>query len=100
VPFGGYNRQNGGREYRGIRTTRYTYVRDLKGPRLLFDNLEDPAQMNNLVGQPEFAQLEEELENILLQKLVEANDQFLPGQAYLDRWGYKLNANGIIPYAP
>ncbi|WP_150107556.1 sulfatase family protein [Pedosphaera parvula] len=100
VPFGEYSRQHGGREYRGIRTTRYTYVRDLNGPWLLFDNLEDPAQMDNLVGQPECAQLEEDLEKILLQKLAEANDQFLPGQAYLDRWGYKLNANGIIPYTP
>jgi arylsulfatase A-like enzyme len=100
APFGEFNRQNGGREYRGIRTTRYTYVRDLDGPWLLFDNLEDPAQLNNLAGQPAFAGLEVELEEILLQKLAAANDEFLPGQAYLDKWRYKLDSTGKIPYTP
>jgi arylsulfatase A-like enzyme len=31
-PFGQWTRQQGGREYRGVRTKRYTYVRDLGGP--------------------------------------------------------------------
>jgi arylsulfatase A-like enzyme len=100
VPFGEYSRQSGGREYRGIRTTRYTYVRDLSGPWLLFDNELDPLQMNNLVGRPDFEQLQALLEENLVQKLVDTKDQFLPAQAYLDQWGYKLNATGSIPYTP
>ena len=32
VPFGEFTTNGGGREYRGIRNERYTYVRDLKGP--------------------------------------------------------------------
>jgi hypothetical protein len=44
-----------GREYRGLRTKRYTYVRALAGPWLLFDNLADPYQMDNLIGEPEYA---------------------------------------------
>ena len=48
-PFGEWHRGQG-REYRGVRTRRYTYVRDLKGPWLLYDNRADPFQLNNLVG--------------------------------------------------
>ena len=100
VPFGEYSREHGGREYRGIRTTRYTYVRDLNGPWLLFDNELDPAQMHNLAGHPEFANLQALLEERLLKKLADAKDQFLPAQHYLNQWGYKLNAAGTIPYTP
>jgi arylsulfatase A-like enzyme len=32
VPFGQWTRSRGGKEYRGVRTARYTYVRDLNGP--------------------------------------------------------------------
>ena len=34
---------------------RYTYVRDLAGPWLLYDNDTDPYQLNNLVDQPDYA---------------------------------------------
>ncbi len=47
-PFGQWDRSSGGREYRGVRTRRYTYVRDLKGPWLLYDNETGPVP----VGQP------------------------------------------------
>jgi len=43
TPFGEWIRRKGGREYRGIRTARYTYVRSLQGPWLLYDNQEDPT---------------------------------------------------------
>jgi arylsulfatase A-like enzyme len=35
--------------YRGIRTPRYTYVRDSDGQWLLYDNVSDPYQMQNLL---------------------------------------------------
>jgi len=38
TPFGEWTRHQGGREYRGLRTTRYTYARSLDGPWLLYDN--------------------------------------------------------------
>ena len=43
-PFGEFERRNGGKEYRGIRTKRYTYVIDRQKPWLLYDNVEDPYQ--------------------------------------------------------
>ena len=54
VPFHQWNYKLGGREYRGVRTEQYTYVRDLNGPWLLYDNVNDPYQMNNVVDQLEF----------------------------------------------
>ena len=55
--------------YRAIRTSRHTYVRHLEGPWLLFDDEHDPNQMNNLVGKPENAALQRELETRLQAEL-------------------------------
>jgi len=98
APFGNWNRQKGGKEYRGIRTTRYTYVRDLKGPWLLFDNRTDPCQMKNLVNEPEFAKVQAELDATLTHKLKAIGDEFLPGDEYIKKWGYKLDEEGSVPY--
>jgi arylsulfatase A-like enzyme len=97
-PFGEWTRQKGGREYRGLRTRRYTYVRSLDGPWLLYDNENDPYQMNNLVGKTEHAALQAELEAMLTARLKETNDRFLPGAEYVAKWGYKIDANGTVPY--
>lgn len=100
APFGEWERRNGGREYRGVRTERYTYVRDLNGPWLLFDNQTDPYQTNNLAGQPEHATLQAELETRLKQKLRRTGDEFRPGSEYIARWKYLVDTNGTVPYAP
>ncbi len=88
VPFHEWKFMNGGREYRAIRTRRYTYVKDLKGPWLLYDNEKDPFQMNNLVGKVEESSLQEEMEKILQSKLEKTNDRFLPADEYMEMWNY------------
>jgi len=98
-PFGQWKRKNGGREYRGVRTGRYTYVRDLKGPWLLYDNERDAYQLNNLCDRREYNKLQKELERILIQKLRETNDEFLPGAEYIKRWGYVVDESGTVPYS-
>jgi arylsulfatase A-like enzyme len=98
-PFGEWIRRIGGREYRGLRTTRYTYVRDLGGPWLLYDNLTDPCQTNNLVNQPAHAKLQHKLDDWLGRKLKDRHDEFLPGADYIKRWGYTVDANGTVPYS-
>ena len=98
APFGQWERSRGGREFRGVRTTRYTYVRDLKGPWLLFDNQTDPYQTNNLVQAPAHAKLQAELEAKLERKLKANADKFLPAVDYIKQWGYKVDANGTVPY--
>jgi arylsulfatase A-like enzyme len=87
----------GGREYRGLRTKRYTYARSLDGPWLLFDNQEDPYQMDNLVSKPESQNLVGDLDRWLQQKLDERNDDFLPGLDYCHRWDYPLDERETVP---
>ena len=98
-PFGQWNRvKHNGREYRGIRTLRYTYTRDLQGPWLLFDNENDPYQLNNLVDKPEIADLQARLDQLLSEKLQTTNDEFLPGPEYIKQWGYTIDETGTVPY--
>ncbi len=100
-PFGEWTTtRHGGREYRGLRTRRYTYVRDLNGPWLLYDNAADPYQMQNLVHDASSAKLRETLDEKLRRKLEESHDQFLPGPEYIRKWGYIVDANGTVPYKP
>lgn len=98
-PFGEYTRtQHGGREYRGVRTARYTYTRDLSGPWLLYDNLADPYQLHNLVNLPECSGPQADLDTQLNQLLIEYGDEFLPGMAYIEKWGYPVDETGTVPY--
>lgn len=93
-PFGAGDRKG----FRGIRTTRYTYVRDSDGPWLLYDNQVDPYQMKNLLDLPEHAGLQKKLEGMLQSKLRETGDKMQPKQHYLKEWGYKVDRGGNIPY--
>jgi arylsulfatase A-like enzyme len=99
-PFGQSSRNLGGREWRGIRTEQYTYVRDLNGPWLLFDNTADPYQQNNLVHSPEKLGLRQQLDQILNRKLIETGDTFSDGMDYIRKWGYEVDATGTVPYIP
>jgi hypothetical protein len=100
APFGQWERRHGGREYRGIRTRRYTYVRDWTGPWLLFDNWTDPFQLQNLVHQSAHARLQRDLDALLANKLMQAGDAFLSAEEYVTKWGYTVDANGTVPYTP
>ncbi len=99
-PFGQWTRARGGKEFRGIRTPRHTYTRDLDGPWQLFDNDADPYQMHNLAGQAEHAELQARLDKTLEEILKERSDEFLPGPVYLEREGYEVDDTGTVPYAP
>lgn len=88
VPFHQWNYRHGGREYRGLRTTRYTYVQDLRGPWLLYDNRKDPFQMRNLSQQQEYAGLRQQMERQLQKRLLQIGDGFLPGPEFMRRWNY------------
>ncbi len=98
TPFGQWTRAKGGREYRGVRTRRYTYVRDLKGPWLLFDNDKDPYQLDNLCNRPEHAGVQTNLEALLVKRLKETNDDFLSGSDYIKKWGYQVDESGTVRY--
>jgi hypothetical protein len=70
----------------------------LNGPWLLFDNSNDPYQMNNLIGTDEFVTLQDDLEKQLAQRLKEIGDEFLPGMEYIEKWGYIVDKTGTVPY--
>lgn len=99
VPFGEYQRRIGGMEYRGLRTPSHTYVRNLEGPMLLFDNRSDPYQMRNLCGLPEAAEVQARLDRRLEEKLREVGDEFLPAEEYIGRWDYLVDENLTVPYS-
>ena len=88
VPFHQWSFQNNGREYRGIRTERYTYAKDLKGPWLLYDNEQDPYQLNNLVNRPEYALIQKDLEAELSRLLKKTGDEFREADYYMKKWNY------------
>ena len=85
-------------EYRGIYTSRYTYVETLKGPWLLYDNANDPMQMNNLADNPAYARLQRKLESSLRREMKKIGDDFKPRDYYLTKWGYQVNQHGYIDY--
>lgn len=100
TPFGEWERRKGGKEYRGIRTKRYTYVRDLSGPWLLYDNRKDPFQLENLVDRDTYKSCQEKLDKQLSCLLKERGDSFLPGEYYIKKWGYQVNEEGTVEYTP
>ncbi|MEM9983591.1 MAG: sulfatase, partial [Bacteroidota bacterium] len=78
-------------EYRAVRTKQYTYVRTLEGPSVLFDNLADPYQMNNLLDHPDLAQTQQKLDTELTAALDRIGDEFQPRAHYLDKWNLRLD---------
>jgi len=87
------------REYRAIRTSRYTYVRGLQGPWVLYDDQQDAYQTNNLIGKAEFTSLTRDLDGRLQAELKRIGDDFRPGPDYLAEWGFEIGDHGSVPYA-
>ena len=75
-------------------------MRGLEGPWLLFDDQQDPNQLDNLVDRPEFGALRSELDARLQTQLKAIGDDFQPAQHYIDAWGYEVAAHGSVSYAP
>jgi arylsulfatase A-like enzyme len=66
---------NGITPWRGVRTKRYTYARlNDRGPWILFDNRNDPYQMNNLINDPAYALIRKDLDGRTNKLLQEADD--------------------------
>ena len=98
-PFGEWSRQSGGREFRGLRTRRYTYTRTLDGPWQLYDNQEDPWQQRNLVDDPATRATRDQLDERLNTMLAQRGDDFLHGDDYIRQWGYTVDESGTVPYS-
>jgi arylsulfatase A-like enzyme len=80
-------RQYGIDAYRGVRTERYTYVRSVQGPWLLYDNVNDPYQMHNLCNQSSVKSVQKALNDELNTWLHKLDDKFMPPDYYVKRDG-------------
>jgi arylsulfatase A-like enzyme len=77
----------GGKEWRGIRTLRHTYARWRDEGWVLYDNVEDPFQQNNLINDSAHKKLRGTLEDKLQAWLKKLGDRFLPGEEHLKQLG-------------
>jgi arylsulfatase A-like enzyme len=90
-------RRYGFAEYRGLRTKRYSYVRSIHGPWLLYDNRADPYQMNNLAAAAAARGLLMGLDRQLDAELRARKDGFLPAHEYLARAGLTHYKEANVP---
>ena len=80
------------KEYRGIRTSQYTYVCSPEKATMMFDNQKDPYQLDNLAGRSGYENLQVKLDEKLHHALLKiGDDNFKPRQFYLKKWNLKLN---------
>jgi arylsulfatase A-like enzyme len=86
VPFGSMYEID---EYRAVRTNKYTYVKTPEGASMLFDDEKDPYQMNNLVNHPEYADIQEKLDQQLMKELHRIGEEKIMNRDYyLKKFGY------------
>lgn len=97
-PFGEWNFHNGGLECRGLHSDKYTYVRTLEGPWLLYDNDADPLQKNNLIAEPACAGIVAEMDAALTKRLELVGDDFVSGREIIAREGIQVYPNNEISY--
>lgn len=77
-------RRNNTREWRGVRTKRYTYARHGDGETwVLYDNKADPYQQHNLAADKGAVRLRRELECELQGWLQKTGDRFLPWKDHI-----------------
>ena len=67
-----------GAEWRGVRTKTHTYVKRLNGIIELYDNVQDPFQMNNLIGNNLARQHQNQMEGHLNELMKKRGDQLVP----------------------
>ena len=88
-------------EWRGVQTTRFTYVRWRTGAEELYDNREDPYQLRDVAGDGGYAGALADLRERLPRLMAEAHDEFLAGPDYADWYDKERNllrtALGPVP---
>ena len=88
APFGSNFRDPA---YRGIRTKQYTYVKTVNGETLLFDNIDDPYQMKNLVRDSAHKGLQAKLDQLFHAELAKIRDELHPREYYMNKWNLQFD---------
>jgi arylsulfatase A-like enzyme len=83
-------------EYRGVRTMTHTYVETIDEPWLLFDNVVDPYQMENLIERPAVRSIQSALASMMRNHLANIHDDFLSKERYYEQFGLHVNERGLI----
>ena len=83
-------------EYRGVITDRYTYVRTIDGPWMLYDNREDPYQLVNLIDDAEHADTRDRLDGLMRAHMASIDDEFLTREEYYERLGIEFDNRGKV----
>lgn len=83
-------------EYRGVRTDRYTYVRTIDRPWLLYDNREDPFQLENRIDDPAFQTIRDELDAMMRAHMERIGDEFHPKEVYYQQMNIELDHRGKV----
>ena len=91
-------------EWRGLRTARHTYAVRRDGPWLLYDDVADPLQLENLVADPARGALRQRLEAELTGWLERTGDRFLPWRDHVRELGltelWNTRERAMHPRAP
>ncbi|MBI9017824.1 MAG: sulfatase [Phycisphaerae bacterium] len=76
-----------GHEWRAIRNQKFTYAKYLvDGKELLFDNVNDPYQINNLAQNPTYKQVLNKFQKLMKQKMASLDDTFEKSTYYKENW--------------
>ena len=76
-----------GHEWRGMRSKQYTYaIYRIDRKELLFDNIADPYQMNNLAEDPDYSDVLQRFRGLLEEKMKQVGDTFESCTWYRDNW--------------
>ena len=83
-------------EYRGVITGKYSYVRTIEKPWFLYDNQEDPYQMQNLIDLPEHAETQAHLDSLMRAHMECIGDDLRPRDFYYQRFGIEFDHRGKV----
>ena len=76
-----------GHEWRALRDKKYTYANyRVDGSELLFDNINDPHQMNNLIEDKQYEKAADKFRMMMDQKMKELEDNYESCTWYRDHW--------------
>ncbi len=85
-PFGIANNDSA---YRALKSNNYTYVKTENGAAMLFDDLKDPLQLNNLIDLPQYKKIQEKLDNNLMSELKRIGEDRIKSRFYYaEKFGY------------
>ena len=90
-----------GHEWRALRSKRYTYaIYKSDSQELLYDNIEDPNNLNNLSLTSEYSSTLNKYRTMLKKKMESINDKFKNSTYYRDNWieGRKIVKTATMPY--